>query len=242
MSKIPGNFIKFATDILGETNEGLTSSEISGYCNAYSVDYDIEIPIPTYPYPQGIPNKRTALKENILAFNAEQQYTILKDLCELPKFSGNVGVKDLRIKLISRYSSLASTSSNQINESIIEETKHWLTDFPGAKELYEEAMLKFANNIHERNLLDDIRVSLELLLKELFGNSKSLENQQNELGTYISERNSSKELNNMFLKLVDYFCKYQNTYVKHADNVNENEIEIIIEIASSFMKFLIKIK
>ena len=46
----------------------------------------------------------------------------------------------------------------------------------------------------------------------------------------------------MFLKLVDYFGKYQNTYVKHSDNVNDNEIEIIIEIASSFMKFLIKIK
>jgi hypothetical protein len=46
----------------------------------------------------------------------------------------------------------------------------------------------------------------------------------------------------MFLKLIDYFSKYQNTYVKHNDNVNENEIEIIIEIASSFMKFIIKIE
>ena len=71
---------------------------------------------------------------------------------------------------------------------------------------------------------------------------KSLENQQRSLGIFIAEREGSKEMNNMFLKLVEYFGKYQNTYVKHNDNVNENEIEIIIEIASSFMKFLIKIK
>ncbi len=45
----------------------------------------------------------------------------------------------------------------------------------------------------------------------------------------------------MFLKLIDYFSKYQNTYVKHNDNVSENEVEIIIEMASAFMKFLVRI-
>ena len=46
----------------------------------------------------------------------------------------------------------------------------------------------------------------------------------------------------MFLKLIDYFSKYQNTYVKHNDNVNDNEVEIMIEMASSFMKFIVRIK
>ena len=90
-------------------------------------------------------------------------------------------------------------------------------------------------------MLDDLRLSLETLLKSILENNKSLENQLPELGKYISDRKGSKELNNMFLKLIDYFSKYQNTYVKHHDNVNENEIEIIIEIASSFMKYIVRI-
>ena len=42
-------------------------------------------------------------------------------------------------------------------------------------------------------------------------------------------------------KLIDYYSKYQNTYVKHDDAVIEPEIEIIFEITSSFMKHLVRL-
>lgn len=45
----------------------------------------------------------------------------------------------------------------------------------------------------------------------------------------------------MFLKLIDYYALYQNTYVKHDDNVPEIEIECMIELTSTFMKQLIKL-
>ncbi len=45
----------------------------------------------------------------------------------------------------------------------------------------------------------------------------------------------------MFVKLVDYYSKYQNSYVKHDDAVIEPEIEFIFEITSSFMKHLIRL-
>jgi hypothetical protein len=238
---IPEIFLRFATDILGETEGGLTSSEIINYSTDYAVQYDVGIPFHEYPF-EDVPNKRTALKENIKVFPPEAQFTIIRDLCDLPKFLDNKAAKDLKIKLISRYGSLAQGDAESINESLIEETRHWLAEFPECLEIYNAALEKWSNNIHPRNLLDDIRLALELLLKGILGNEKSLENQQKPLGEFIAARNGSKELNNMFLKLVDYFGKYQNTYVKHSDNVNDNEIEIIIEIASSFMKFLIKIK
>ena len=44
----------------------------------------------------------------------------------------------------------------------------------------------------------------------------------------------------MFLKLIDYYCKYQNFYVKHDDAVIEEEIEFIFEITSSFMKHIVR--
>lgn len=238
---IPSSFIRRATDILAHTDTGLTSTQIVEYCIDYSLEYDVDIPHDNLPFVD-VPNKRTALKENIEAFSPEQQFVIIRDLCESGKFEGNNSVKDLKIKLISRYGALANDDIDEINESLIEETQHWLAEFPDSLKLYNDALVKWSNNVHQRNLLDDIRLALELLLKAVLANNKSMENQQATLGKYISDRHGSKELNNMFLKLVDYFGKYHNTYVKHSDDVNENEIEIIIEIASSFMKFLIKIK
>jgi hypothetical protein len=45
----------------------------------------------------------------------------------------------------------------------------------------------------------------------------------------------------MFMKLVDYYTKYQNSYVKHDDAVIEEEVEFIFELTSSFMKHLVRL-
>jgi hypothetical protein len=88
--------------------------------------------------------------------------------------------------------------------------------------------------------LDDLRLALEILLKAIFDNGRSLENQLPALGQFIKLRGGSPQLSNMFSKLVEYYSNYQNTYVKHADAVIEQEIEFVLEITSSFMKHLIR--
>jgi hypothetical protein len=52
---------------------------------------------------------------------------------------------------------------------------------------------------------------------------------------------TSPEFGNMFVKLVEYFTRYQNQHVKHNDAVIEDEMEFIIEITSSFMKHVVKL-
>lgn len=240
---IPITFINYASGVLGETNSGLTGSKIAEYCSAYAIEYNIDIPYPVYPFPKELPNKRTALRENLRAFLPVQKFRIIKELCELDQFKDNNNVKDLRIKLITRYAHLGYEDEIQkINVALIEETKHWLSDYPESLKLYEDALTKFGNNIYQRNLLDDLRLSLEKLLQNILENQKSIENQLSKIGNFIKERDGSKELNNMFVKLIDYYSKYQNTYVKHDDAVMENEIEIMFEMTCSFMKFLIRIK
>ena len=66
---------------------------------------------------------------------------------------------------------------------------------------------KFENKVQQRNLLDDLRLSLEKLLQGILENKKSLENQLSEIGTYINVRKGSKELTNMFTKLIEYYSK-----------------------------------
>jgi hypothetical protein len=72
-------------------------------------------------------------------------------------------------------------------------------------------------------------------------NDKSLENQLPLLGQYLNKKGGSKEVTNMLSKLLDYYTKYQNSYVKHDDAVNELEIEIMCELTASFMKHMIRL-
>ncbi|GAH37730.1 unnamed protein product, partial [marine sediment metagenome] len=154
----------------------------------------------------------------------------------LDQFKNNNDVKDLKIKLISRYGYLdIHNSSDKINEALIDETRHWLSDYPDSLKVYEEALNKFASNIFQRNLLDDLRLSLEILLKNILENNKSLENQLKSLGQFIKDRNGSKQLTNMFVKLLDYYSKYQNDYVKHNNAVIENEIETIFASIKNYV-------
>jgi hypothetical protein len=150
--------------------------------------------------------------------------------------------EELKIRLATRYPQFAGGApATDINETLIEETHHWLDDRPAALASYNSALKKYEAGVFHRNLVDDLRLALEPLLKEIFDNSKSLENHPPSLGTFINDRRGSKELANMFRKLVEYYSKHQNSYAKHDSAVIEEEIEFIFEITSSFMKHLIRL-
>lgn len=238
---VPAAFINHACDVLGDTAAGLSGSKIAEYLNAYAFDYDVSIPYPDYPFPQSVPNKRTALRKNLRAFSPEQQIQILNELCQLPQFKNNTMINDLRYKILSRYGHILVTPPlKTFDTALIEQTHHWLGNYPNSLCLYEAALMKLENRVFLRNLLDDVRLSLEKLMQTLLQNNKSLENQITEIGPFLKTSGCSKELTNMFQKLIDYYTKYQNTYVKHDDAVIENEIEIIFEMTCSFMRFLIR--
>ena len=104
--KIDDVFIGHACDILGDTETGLTGSEIVKYCNRFAIDFNVNIPITDSNFGRfgsKVPNKRTALYRNLIEFNASQQLEIINYLCELPKFNNNKNVGDLKIKLCERY-------------------------------------------------------------------------------------------------------------------------------------------
>lgn len=239
---IPPNFIQYAADVLGDTVLGLTGANIVRVTATCAVEYDVEIPHPTYPFDAA--NKRTALYENLMAFRPQQQYRIIKELCDhrsLPTIPDQKR-KDLRVRLVTRYGHLGrGDDASEINETLIEQTRHWLDDHPEVLSLYNEALAKYGHGGFNRNLLDDLRLALEKLLRAVLGNHKSLENQLQFLGTYIKDRDGSKELANMFVRLIDYYATYHNTYVKHDDAVIDEEIEFIFEMTSSFMKHLIRL-
>lgn len=239
---IPATFVQRAADVLADTNKGLSGQAIVRTTAAYADEYDVNLPHPTYPFEAF--NKRTALYENLMAFSSPQQYRIIKELCGHSSFPLKPSRErtQLKISLITKYSHLDPRDTpSEVNETLVDETKHWLDGFPEALSLYCEALKKYEHGAFQRNLLDDLRLSLEKLLRGIFCNTKSLENQISLVGEYIKSNGGSSELANMFVKLLDYYAKYNNSYVKHNDAVIEEEIEFVLEITSSFMKHLVRL-
>ncbi|MEW7291129.1 hypothetical protein [Aquimarina sp. 2304DJ70-9] len=127
----------------------------------------------------------------------------------------------------------------EVNADLIHENLKKLSDFSEVASLYQSALDKINEGKNERNLLDDLRLSYELLLKNILGNNKSLENQDSELGRHLKEMNISSECRNMFQTLNNYYRNYQNTYVKHNDKVKSKEVSLILNLTSSMVNFLI---
>ena len=124
-------------------------------------------------------------------------------------------------------------------EPAIKESIGLFANSPKAKGIYDNALDKYNRGESSRNVLDDMRLSLETHLKKVLNNDKSLENQLSEIGKYIQENGLSKELANMFRTLLDYYAKYQNTYVKHNDAVKDKEVDFIIQQTNSFIRMFV---
>jgi hypothetical protein len=240
--RLPVVFVAHAADILGDTNSGLSGTQIVQACRGYAAEYGIIIPHAVYPWEAR--NKRTALFENLQEFKGTQQHRILRDLCDHHTFTQMSPQRQkLKIELATTYKKYDKfTGADVINETLVEETRHWLDGCPDALAVYNEAIAKYRADVFQRNVLDDLRLALELLLKHIFQNGKSLENQMPLVGQFLKDRGASPQLRNMFMKLIDYYCDYQNSYVKHADAVIEQEVEFVIEITSSLMKHVVRMQ
>ena len=229
-------FLEYASKILGETNKGFSTAEIIRYCNSYSVQFNVEIPITSLE--DKSPNKRTTLFENLKEFSSEQQFFILSELCEISDSKKNPEVRELKKKLYEKYGELASDKSSE--ELLIIKTKNSLNNYQNPYNKYIEAISNYDKNLNKRHILDDMRLSLELLLKDILKNSKSLENQIPDLGKKLEEKEISIEIRNLLTQVIKCYCKYQNENVKHNDNINESEVKFVIEQTSVFINFIIE--
>lgn len=99
MRVIPNSFLQYASEILGETVNGLTGPQIKVFFVAKAAELNVEIPHHSYPF--DTPNKRTALLENLLCFENNQRYEIIHELCD---FRESEEFETLRNRLVERYS------------------------------------------------------------------------------------------------------------------------------------------
>lgn len=245
------SFIQQAAEVLGDTNHGLTGSMIGKLLRDYAYQYSRDIPYTLTDNKlkkkngEEARNKRTALEENLKVFSPQEQYIIIRDLCNHDTLKNNEAVKFLALKLQEDYGHLAPKEdiTEEINQEI-EETQHYLAPYPDVLEAYNNAISKYRSKDKQlqRNALDDIRLALELFLKQILSNNKSLENQIKHIGNFVSNNGGSHEFTNLLHTLIDHYSKYQNGRIKHNNDVIEVEISFIVELTSLFIRQLVRLK
>src|SRR5262249_48731822 len=149
----------------------LSGPVIIALTTAYALNHNIRVPHQQYPFQA--PNKRTALRENLQAFTPDLQFEIIRALCDHPQVNPEAARK-LKIQLLTRYGHLAREPvASDISHELVQETRHWLDTFPNVRSLYDEAIEKYRAKVFERNVLDDLRLALEVLLRAVLANGKS---------------------------------------------------------------------
>ncbi|CAM8665671.1 hypothetical protein MCEMSEM18_01413 [Comamonadaceae bacterium] len=245
MNKITMAYLQHAAKLLTTSTEegggGLSGGKSVELTTAYAYDFGVNVKYSRYP--NDAPNKRSMLLENLSAFAPKQQYQIVRELCDrVDPLGERPEIVKLKTKLLIEFAEFADADQlTDVHRTLLVETKHWLADYPESQKLFNEAIQKHDQGVFRRNTLDDLRLALELLLRSLFCNAKSLENQMQAVGSFVRGKGGSSELANMFQKLVEYFSKYQNSYVKHDDAVIVAEVEFVFELTSSFMKHFIRL-
>ena len=129
-----------------------------------------------------------------------------------------------------------------LSEKLVMDVLSWLDLYPNTKKSFSKALKIKRTPDKYRNIIDELRLSVEFLFKQVFNNNKSLENQKSNIGDFFKENNVSVEISNMYIKLMDLYTTYNNNSAKHNDNVNEIEIDYMIYLTGSFIRFILLIE
>lgn len=228
------SFLDSASMILADTDKGFSGAQLKKLFTQYGFRYDVDIPI------QGkFQSKHTYLHQCLVCFNAQEQLNILYELCNDDRFRDNDDAAQLKSKLIERYGD--DLPIDDVEEvELITETKTWLSSYPDAKKQYDSAIDKYRKGIYNRNVIDDMRLSLESLVKDITGSKKTLEHQKENIGKLLGASLISSDIASMYVTLLSQYTNYQNNNVKHHDSVSPDEVKFIVELTSVMMRLLIR--
>ena len=116
-----------------------------------------------------------------------------------------------------------------------------LDDYPNCKKHLELGIKRIKEDSEYREGLDEMRVSLELLCKEILNSNASLENLKEEILAYLSKRGLAKEICNFYATCLNSYVRYNNNNVKHSDGnrISRREAMLIMKTITALMAFLI---
>lgn len=158
-----------------------------------------------------------------------------RDLTVYPKapFSAEEAEKQVKCALEVFYKE-SGANNTTINDT--QKIRNTLPINSKVRKCYDDAVSKMIEGKYDRNSLDDIRLALELQLKESLGNNKPLEDQNRPLKDYLISKKMSEELVNVHTQALFNLCNFFNNHAKHDYNIKREEVDMAIGYANQIMK------
>ena len=218
-------------DVEDQISQHFSANELIDLTYEFAKSYNKSIPIDEPNY--GSFNKKELLSTNLNVLSDNEKIEFLSQikyhsrLCEDDFLRDEI---DLLVKDASNGVIKARNSVSTLLETYSIDLKNqW-------KRTY-----RFYDHLDYRNALDNMRLTIEVLIKRITGSEASLENQKSALGKFFEDKDISKEVRNLFFKMLDMYEKIQNHEAKHnlPQNLNSKEIKFLMNQSTVIIKFLI---
>ncbi|HEY9697033.1 MAG TPA: hypothetical protein V6D10_07205 [Trichocoleus sp.] len=131
-----------------------------------------------------------------------------------------------------------------MDEGVVNDVLEWLEGYPKVSKHFQQALEIYwkKDKSKYRNLLDNLRLAIELLLKDVLNNKKPLEKQKEDLLKWLAGKGIHKQIINSYEKLLfGTYVQYQNDAVKHNEAFSEDEVEFIIYLTGTFMRLVLQL-
>lgn len=125
-----------------------------------------------------------------------------------------------------------------ICEPNVQEILEWIDEYPDAAKAYRAALKKISEKQYARNAIDDMRLSIESLIRSIMGTNKTLENQIQPVGAALKNKGVLPQAVTFITTMLTHYTKYQNDNVKHHDTLDIEDIEMIVSMTAIMMKYI----
>lgn len=231
---LPTSDLEFISSKVSDVFTGLQiAAAIGEFCSVYGLAADYR--------PQGrTESKAKFVQRAFRMFELESQIALARYFVEKSsKLQEDRIVQQLLARLARDYGEVSLSEEELQKRS---ELELLLTPYQDVLDLWQKVE-SFRASYQYRECLDSSRLALEVLLKRLLRNQKSIENQQRDFCQALGATGLPNELVNSIWKSIADDKLFQNNQVKHdvlSDKVTDLEVTFIVNKTIPLMIYLIK--
>lgn len=220
-------------DIEDKLAELISEEEAIELTQAFAKGINKEIPIIDPRDPFLSPNE--VLKENIDCFSDDEKFEFIAQVQKLSYVKHNPEFEEEITDFLSYQDQMNGSRKSRNNISSLLATYP-----PKIRQQWIKAGV-FFNNGDYRNALDNVRLTVELLVKNLTKSESSLENQKKNLGNFLEAKSIDTQIRNYVFKILNIYEKIQNDQAKHdvPESLSFEEVSFIMNQSYVIIKFLI---
>lgn len=216
------------SDVEDQIKELFTGNEIIALTNDFANSIGEHVTFQSVNFN----SKKDILSRNISDFSEDAKIQFFREIESVRRVQEDPELVEQINELINAKDSRANEARNSFTEL--------LSKYPEKVAITWKNAVNFYDRQDYRNSLDSMRLTLELLLKEVLKNEKSLENQKQPLGSFLKERNVSTQFRNLFIHSLEIYEKIQNDEAKHdvPDDLGMPEIKFLMNQSVIIIRFI----